>query len=154
MSVPVQPPIGINTKDLSKAASKHATSSSAPPRPLSESSWVQVPPSPSTALQYSKCPISSEKATLYECAAHGTRVCSLEVAYMGWKSYGRLEQVLSFGAKMICWKPLSRLDVLEPEPSRLRSLRLTRRPASLSRRSTVITSPGSMNSVRPRRGVK
>ena len=45
-------------------------------------------PSSSTALQYSKWPISSENATLYEWAAHGTRVCSLEVEYIGWKAYG------------------------------------------------------------------
>src|SRR5438067_1968573 len=34
--------------------------------------------------QYSKCPISSENATLYEWAAHSTRVSGLDVLYMGW----------------------------------------------------------------------
>ena len=35
-------------------------------------------------LQYSKWPISSEKATLYECAAHSTRVLGVDVLYIGW----------------------------------------------------------------------
>jgi hypothetical protein len=43
----------------------------------------------SNALQNSKCPVSSEKAMLKECADHGTRVCSLELLYMGFVIYPR-----------------------------------------------------------------
>ena len=41
-----------------------------------------------TLEQKSKWPISSVKSTLYECAAHGMRVCTVEVLYIGWKLYG------------------------------------------------------------------
>src|SRR5215472_5345942 len=85
-------------------------------------SQTKVPRSPVpsalwTCGQYSKWPISSENATLYECAAHGTRVCSLDVEYMGWKLYGRLVHVVAAGSKMTCWKPLAALAVIEPDSS-------------------------------------
>jgi len=86
-------------------------------------------------------------------AAHGTRVCSLEVAYIGWKSYGRLEHVVAFGAKMTCLEAVLGAGGHRPERSSLRSSSLTRRPSRLSRRSTEITSPAFMNRVRPRWGV-
>ena len=54
---------------------------------------AQSPPSTGIVEQYWKWPISSEAATLYECAAHGTRVCSLEVAYIGWNAYALWEHV-------------------------------------------------------------
>src|SRR5215469_5627034 len=37
-----------------------------------------------TLPQYSKCPISSEKAMLYVCAALKLRVCGDEVLYIAW----------------------------------------------------------------------
>jgi hypothetical protein len=40
----------------------------------------------SILVQFSKWPISSEKATLYECAAHRTRVSGDDVLYIGWKA--------------------------------------------------------------------
>src|SRR4029078_6791386 len=64
--------------------------------------------------QYSKWPISSAKATLYEWAAHGTRVCSLDVAYMGWKAYGVCVHAAAFGAKLTWAKPLATLAVIDP----------------------------------------
>ena len=42
--------------------------------------------------QKSKCPISSEKATLYECADHRTPTPGFDVEYIGWKSYGVIWQ--------------------------------------------------------------
>src|SRR5438270_135698 len=83
-SPPKQPPIC--TRVL-LAGLKHATSSPSGGLPLSAPpDIVQAPPSLATASQYSKWPISSENATLYEWAAHGTRVCSLDVEYIGWKA--------------------------------------------------------------------
>src|SRR4029078_1545707 len=72
-----QPPIGMS---VDAAGLKHVVSSSSSAASLL---LMQSPPSRVTWLQYSKCPISSEKAVLYECAAHGTRVFSLEVEYIG-----------------------------------------------------------------------
>ena len=60
---------------------------------LSAVGSAQSPPSTGIVEQYWKCPISSEAATLYECAAHGTRVCSLDVEYIGWNAYGLCEHV-------------------------------------------------------------
>src|SRR5262245_25939528 len=80
LSVPIQPPTRIRSE---ASALKQPTSS--------PSGVVSLPPGSTQApwaarSQYSKWPISSENATLYECAAHGTRVCSLEVAYIGWNA--------------------------------------------------------------------
>ena len=69
LSVAMQPPIGTRVE---KAALKHPSSS---PSSAASLLLVHSPPSAATALQYSKWPISSENATLYEWAAHGTRVC-------------------------------------------------------------------------------
>src|SRR5437773_6943140 len=85
-----------------------------------------------TRPQYSKCPISSEKATLYEWAAHGTRVCSLEVAYIGWNAYGLCEQVSASGSKLTWANPLSTLAVIDPDSALVRSLTSTTRPSAES----------------------
>src|SRR5438034_296426 len=85
----MQPPIWIRSD------------SSALKQPLSSPSFLLLSPTvglthfPWTLawLHSSKWPISSEYDTLYECAAHGTRVCSLEVAYIGWNAYGVCVQV-------------------------------------------------------------
>src|SRR5512142_1168389 len=76
---------------------------------------VQLPPCPFTALQYSKWPISSEKATLYECAAHTTRVASLEVAYAGWNGAWVTVHVVALGLKFTCPNPFATLAFMEPE---------------------------------------
>ena len=44
---------------------------------------VQFPPGAETLVHRSKWPVSSAKAMLYECAAHGTRVFSDDVLYIG-----------------------------------------------------------------------
>ena len=41
-----------------------------------------------TLAQYSKCPISSENAMLYVCAALTLRVAGVDVLNSGWKLYG------------------------------------------------------------------
>ena len=92
LSVPMHPPIGTSSE---KAGEKQPRSS---PSMLPSLLLVQRPPSRATVLQYSKWPISSEKATLYECAAHGTRVCSLDVEYIGWNAYGVCVQVAALGS--------------------------------------------------------
>src|SRR2546426_12815550 len=65
-------------------------------------------------LQYSKCPISSENATLYECAAHGTRVCSLDVLYIGWNEYGASVHFDRCGWKSGWANPFAALAVIDP----------------------------------------
>src|SRR5690349_1032076 len=97
-SVEVQP---VRFTSVDCAPVKQPRSSSAPESVASRSctpSTVQRRLAGLTALQYSKWPISSENATLYECAAHGTRVCSLEVAYSGWKAAGMFWHVVPFGS--------------------------------------------------------
>src|SRR6476661_3655950 len=75
---------------------------------------AQSPPSTGIVEQYWKCPISSDAATLYECAAHGTRVCSLDVAYIGWKPYALCEHCGASGSKLTCANPFAGLAVMEP----------------------------------------
>jgi hypothetical protein len=74
------------------AALKHVPSSS------SAVGSAQSPPSTGIVEQYWKCPISSDAATLYEWAAHGTRVCSLEVEYIGWNAYALCEHEAGSGS--------------------------------------------------------
>src|SRR5512140_2560915 len=80
------------------------------------------PPAPSSAAQYSKWPISSENETLYECAAHTTRVCSLDVAYIGWKAVGMFWQLVPFGSNLTSPNPLAMLAFIEPLCPEVRSL--------------------------------
>src|SRR5437879_12577657 len=84
--------------------------SMSPPNP---SDWPHVP-WVCTLLQKSKCPISSENAMLYECAAHCTLVASEDVLYMGWKSYGMLVQAVPVGANWTMPKLLAALATMNP----------------------------------------
>src|SRR4029079_15637586 len=95
--------------------------------------------------QYSKWPISSAKATLYEWAAHGTRVCSLEVEYIGWKAYGVCVHVDAVGSKLTWAKPLATLAVIEPVSPLVTSSMATTRPAAESWIDRLTWSPLSMN---------
>src|SRR5437762_5648358 len=118
----MQPPTGTSSESL---ALKQPTSS--------ESFFFSLRPGwthlPRTALsQYSKWPISSEKATLYECAAHGTRVCSLEVAYIGWNAYAVWLQVAAVGSKFTWAKPFATLAVIDPDCPDVASLIATTNP--------------------------
>src|SRR5690349_24328926 len=109
----MQPEIGTSSES---AALKQPVSSSS-----SEGSPLLVQSPALTALQYSKWPISSENATLYECAAHGTRVCSLEVAYSGWKAAGMFVQVVPVGSHFTWPNWLATLAVIEPVAPLVRS---------------------------------
>src|SRR6476619_1017579 len=96
MSLAMQPPIGTSR---ASAELKQPVSSSSR---LASLFAVQSRPSPLTAEQYSKWPISSANATLYECAAHGTRVCSLDVEYIGRNVYGDWLHAAAVGSKFTC----------------------------------------------------
>src|SRR5215471_19611652 len=65
-------------------------------------------------LQFSKCPISSVKEMLVVCAAQMVRVCSDEVEYIGWKSYGISLQLVPVGANWTWPNPLAALAVMDP----------------------------------------
>src|SRR5258708_37220495 len=82
---------------------------------------------------------------LYEWAAHGTRVCSPAVVYIGWKAEGSTLHVLAFGANTTCPKPLAMLAVIEPDVPCVRSLMTTWNPAGVSCKATVRVSPEFMN---------
>ena len=99
--------------------------------------------------QYSKCPSSSEKPTLKECAAQGTRVCSLDVAYIGWKAYGVEVHVEAVGLKLICANPLAMLAVIAPTCEVVASMTIPCRPSGVSCRITTSTSPGLTKKVSP-----
>src|SRR5262245_22972008 len=102
---------------------------------------LQLPPNELTALQYSKWPISSENATLYECAAHSTRVAGVDVLNIGWNAYGCMVQVLAPGWKSPSAKPFAMLAVIEPVSPVVTSWMSTWKPAGVSCILTVNWSP-------------
>src|SRR4051812_20116159 len=135
----MQPPI--RTRSENAGLKQPVSSSSSAPSLFAR----QSPPSPVVAVQYSKCPISSEKATLYEWAAHGTRGCSLEVAYMGREEDGDWLQGAAAGWKLPCARRFAALAVIEPVRPFERSRTTTVRPAAPSWMSTESRSPELMN---------
>src|SRR6267142_1736331 len=137
----MQPPIWIRSdaSGLKQLASSPSFLLLSPAAGLTHLPWTLAWP------QYSKWPISSENATLYEWAAHGTRVCSLDVEYIGWNAYGVCVQVAAVGSKLTWAKPLATLAVIDPEPPLVTSLRATTRPALESWIERLIWSPASMN---------
>src|SRR5258706_3162971 len=84
LSVAMQPPTWIRSdaSALKQPASSPYFLLLSPSAGLTHLPWAFAWP------QYSKWPISSAYDTLYECAAQGTRVCSLDVEYIGWHAYG------------------------------------------------------------------
>jgi hypothetical protein len=87
-------------------------------------------------------------------AAHGTRVCSLEVEYIGWNAYGVWLQVAAFGSKLTWANPLATLAVIDPDwPLERSSMRVTR-PAGESWIEISSWSPARMNRSLPGSGVK
>src|SRR6516162_6291226 len=70
---------------------------------------------------FSKCPISSANEMLVVCAAQGTRVCSDDVEYIGWKSYGVLTQLVPVGSYCTWPNPLAALAVIDPVSPLVRS---------------------------------
>src|SRR4029077_9355837 len=108
--------------------SKHGKSSKPPsgsPGSVEASAHMK---SDVTVSQYSKCPISSEPATLYVCAAHDERVAFVEVSNSGWNEYGFSLHLLEFGWKRICLNPLAALAVIEPVLWLVRSFSTTLNP--------------------------
>src|SRR5215467_12019635 len=82
--------------------------------------------------QFSKCPISSVKEMLVVCAAQMVRVCSDEVEYIGWKSYGMLLQLVPVGSNSTWPNPLAALAVIDPACLFVRSLMTVCRPCGVS----------------------
>src|SRR6266566_5696966 len=74
-----------------------------------------------------------------------TRVCSDEVLYIGWKSYGMLLQPVPVGAYCTWPNELAALAVMEPLWWVVRSLTVATRPWRLSWRLTMSLSPEFMN---------
>src|SRR5215831_21100725 len=105
----MHPPIctSSDTLGLKQPVSSPSTFGSLPP------AWTQTRCGFALS-QYSKCPISSENATLYECAAQGTRVCGPDVEYIGWNAYGCSVHVLAFGWNNGCANPFAMLAVIDP----------------------------------------
>src|SRR5438552_12532132 len=124
---------------------KQPTSSASGVPPSSVPAVVHAPPSLATAAQFSKCPISSENATLYPSAAHGTRVCPLDVEYIGWNAYGRLLHVVAVGSNTTWPNWFATLAVMEPVVWLVRSTMSTRNPAAVSCSATTSWSPAFMN---------
>src|SRR5438128_6444730 len=90
---------------------------------------------------------------LYECAAHGTRVSSLEVLYIGWKAYGTFVQRFPLGSNLTCPKSFEMLAVIEPERCVVVSVSTTWNPSDVSCMATWIESPEFMNKSRFGSGV-
>src|SRR4051794_11070784 len=83
---------------------------------------------------------------LYECAAHGTRVASVDVEYIGWKSYGMfLHSVDGLGANFTWPKPFAALAVMNPDWPEVMSLTTARSPCAVSCSVTVYLSPDARN---------
>src|SRR5215467_562081 len=83
-----------------------------------------------------------------------TRVCSDEVEYIGWKSYGRLTQLVPVGSYWTCPNPLAALAVMDPRCPLVRSLMTACSPFGVSRRDTLRLSPEFMNRSFAGSGVK
>src|SRR5215472_12725475 len=82
---------------------------------------------------------------LYECAAHGTRVSSLEVEYIGWKFVGMFTHAVPVGAHWTSPNPLAALAVMDPDWPVVRSLIRTWNPVDVSPIATDNVSPECMN---------
>src|SRR5215471_6298133 len=74
-----------------------------------------------------------------------TRVCSEEVEYIGWKSYGWLTQLVPVGSNWTCPNPLAALAVIDPRCPVVRSLMTACNPFEVSWSDTVRLSPELMN---------
>src|SRR5438876_11667888 len=74
-----------------------------------------------------------------------TRVCSDEVEYIGWKSYGRLTQLVPVGSYWTWPNPLAALAVIDPVCPLVRSLMTACSPFGVSRSDTFRLSPEPMN---------
>src|SRR6516164_8239932 len=82
-----------------------------------------------------------------------TRVCSEEVEYIGWKSYGWLTQLVPVGSYWTWPKPLAALAVMDPVWPVVRSLMVARSPFGVSPMDTLMLSPEFISRSRRRSGV-
>src|SRR5215469_216258 len=98
----------------------------------------------SSARQFSKWPISSEKATLYVCADQ-VLPRGFAVLYAGWNAYGASWQVFECGVNRMCPNPFATEAVMEPLCPVARSVRSARNPSGVSCRWTRTRSPGLIN---------
>src|SRR5581483_11817223 len=74
-----------------------------------------------------------------------TRVCSDDVEYIGWKSYGMFTQLVPVGSYRTWPKPLAALAVMDPRWRVVLSLMTACNPFGVSRRDTFRLSPEFMN---------
>src|SRR6266566_2910353 len=74
-----------------------------------------------------------------------TRVCSDEVEYIGWKSYGILTQLVPVGSYLTWPNPFAALAVMDPACPLVRSLTTACNPFGVSWRDTRRLSPELMN---------
>src|ERR1700751_2038575 len=95
----------------------------------------------STLPQYSKCPISSDIATLYVCAVHDSRVRVLDVENMGWNACGTRLQVVARGANLTEANPFASLATISPCGCCVRSWTITVNPAAVSNMCNFSRSP-------------
>src|SRR5579859_584293 len=82
-----------------------------------------------------------------------TRVCSEEVEYIGWKSYGRSVQLVPVGSYWTWPNPLAALAVMDPVSPVVRSWMVARSPCGVSPRDTLRLSPEFINRSRLKSGV-
>src|SRR5664279_3834390 len=154
-----QPPIFTSSE---AEAGRQRSSSPSGSGPAVSPSFVSAPSgfrqvlfgSVPTSAQYSKCPISSENALLYVCAAVTLRVAGVEVLHSGWKSYGFTVHVVALGSNTTLPNPFSALAVMEPVVCLVRSLMTTRTPRAVSDNRTLRLSPGFIRKSCARSGEK
>src|SRR6516165_3178112 len=82
-----------------------------------------------------------------------TRVCSEEVEYIGWKSYGMLTQLVPVGSNWTWPKPLAALAVMDPVAPVVQSLMVARSPCGVSPREMLRLSPEFISRSRAGSGV-
>src|SRR5579859_4770474 len=82
-----------------------------------------------------------------------TRVCSEEVEYIGWKSYGMLTQLVPVGSYCTWPNPLAALAVMDPVWPFVPSWMTARNPFGVSPMDTLMLSPEFISRSRLRSGV-
>src|SRR5436309_14814145 len=103
-------------------------------------------------MQFSKWPISSEKATLEVCADQ-VLPRGFAVLYAGWNAYGAMLQVDELGWYRMCPNPLAFDAVIEPCWPVVRSKMSMRKPALVSCMWIRTRSPGLISRSLARSGL-
>src|SRR3954449_5544157 len=132
----------IFTSVESAAGTQKSLSSSSSSAPLSWSPGLtQFVFVASSLRQFSKCPISSDIATLYVCADQ-VLPRGFAVEYSGWNAYGSMLQVAESGWYRMWPKPFATDAVIEPLVPVVRSSRSVRTPSGVSWMWIRTRSPG------------